>query len=207
MEIKRCFLAPALAFLFCAAALPAAAQYGSDEKQQSFDYTPAAGETELVPKEIVSVDYVDAEMVNDPVLGVFMVSKSRWKNWAARAGYLVMLDLALMVILFSLPRNEEHNIIIAYTLSGVSAALSFWVFLCAWLLLRLHASAWMIVLPLSLAMAAAAYIVLMKIKRSDVSLTELKESFRKMSDLSNQDARLASVEGRPGDWPNQDFIR
>ena len=44
-------------------------------------------------------------------------------------------------------------------------------------------------------------------KKSDISLTELKESFQRMSALSNEDLRLSSVEGRPGDWPDQDFLR
>jgi len=136
-----------------------------------------------------------------------MVSKSRWKTWVVRAAYLVFIDIAIVVILLSLPMNEEHNIIIAYTLSGVGAALSFWVLLCAWLLLRLHAHVWIFILPLSLIMAAVAYIILMKIKRSDVSLTELKESFQKMSEMSKQDPRLVSMEGDPGDWPDQDFIK
>ena len=136
-----------------------------------------------------------------------MVSKIRWKSWLARSVYLLIMDVALLVILLSLPKNEEQNIIVAYVLSGSSAILSFWVFLCAWLLFRLHAAAWLMILPLSLVMAAVTYIVLMKIKRSDVSLTELRESFQKMSALDNEDQRLVSMEGEPGDWPDNDFLK
>ncbi len=186
--------------------LPAGAQFDTDKTQQSFDYTPGAAETPRLRKGTVSVDYIDAEMVNDPVRGVYMVSKTRWKNWVERAVYLLIMDVALLVILLSLPKNEEYNIIIAYVLSGSSAILSFWVFLCAWLLFRLHSAAWLMILPLSLIMAAVTYVVLMKIKRSDVSLTELKESFQKMSALDNEDRRLVSVEGHPGDWHDKDFI-
>lgn len=200
-------MATALALLFCAAALPAAAQYGTDEKQQTFDYVPAGKEPLPVQKEIVTIDYEDAEMITDPVQGTYMVSKSRWKNWVARSVYLLIMDVALIVILLSLPKNEEYNIIIAYVLSGSSAILSFWVFLCAWLLFRLHAAAWLMILPLSLVMATVTYVVLMKIKRSDVSLTELKESFQKMSALDNEDQRLVSMEGEPGDWPDTDFVK
>lgn len=215
MEINRgklTFLAMALALPLFAAALPAAAQYGTDEKQQTFDYNPAGEEMPPakkapVSKVMVSVDYGDAELVNDPIRGVYMVSKSRWKSWVARVAQLLMVYLALATIILSLPKNEERNLIIAYALSGAGAVLSFWVFLCAWLLFQLNASAWMFVLPLSMVMMAATYIILMKIKRSDVSLTELKESFQKTKDLSNEDARLASIEGRPSDWPNQDFIK
>ena len=207
IPVSPLFLAAALALSIFAAALPAAAQFGTDEKQQTFDYTPPGEETPQLQKETVSVEYEDAELVNDPVQGVFMVSKSRWKNWVARSVYLLIMDIALVVILLSLPRNEEHNIIIAYTLSGSSAILSFWVFLCAWLLMRLHAAAWLLILPLSLVMAAVTYVILMKIKRSDVSLAELRESFQKMSELANEDQRLLTIEGQPGDWPNSDFLR
>jgi len=201
----RLFLLAALACL--GPALPAAAQFDSDKTQQAFDYTPAGDETPEIQQDSVSVDYGDAEKIDDPIRGVFMVSKSRWKNWVARSVYLLIMDIALMIVLLSLPKNEEHNIIIAYVLSGSSAILSFWVFLCAWLLFRLNAPAWLMILPLSLAMAVVTYIVLMKIKRSDVSLAELKESFQKMSALSNEDRRLVSMEGTPGDWPDRDFIK
>ena len=207
MGINRVFLALTLALPFFAAALPAAAQYDSDAKQQAFDYTPPGDEASQVLKEIVSVDYDDAELINDSVRGVFMVSKSRWKSWVARAVYLLIMDIALIVILLSLPRNEEHNIIIAYILAGASATLSYWVFLCACILMSLKSSTWMLILPLSLAMAVVTYIILMKIKRLDVSLAELRESFQKMSALSNEDARLVSIEGQPSDWPNQDFLK
>ncbi|HBB67105.1 MAG: hypothetical protein A2X28_06815 [Elusimicrobia bacterium GWA2_56_46] len=203
----RCLAAAALTLAFFAASLPVSAQYGSEESQQAFDYNPAPAEMPEVQQKTVSVDYADAELINDPVQGVFMVSKNRWKNWVARAVYLLLLDIALMVILLSLPKNDEHNIIISYVISGSSAVLSFWVLLCAWLLFRLHASAWLMILPLSLVMAAVTYLVLMKVKKSDISLTELKESFQRMSALSNEDLRLSSVEGRPGDWPDQDFLR
>ena len=196
----------ALALPLFTAARPVSAQYGTDEKQQTFDYVPVSNISQ-VPKETVSVDYEDAEMITDPVRGVYMVSKSRWKSWVARAGYLLMIDIALLVMLLSLPRNEGHNFIIAYMLSGASAVLSFWVSLCAWLLWRLGASVWMFILPLSLVMAAATYIILMRINRSDVSLTEIRVSFRKISGLSEEDPRLASIDGQPGDWPNQDFIK
>jgi hypothetical protein len=204
--LKRVLFLAALAFAW-AGHLPAGAQFDTDKTQQSFDYNPDAAETPKIQQGSVSVEYSDAELINDPVRGVFMVSKSRWKNWVARSVYLLIMDVALMVILMSVPKNEEYNIIIAYVLSGSSAILSFWVFLCAWLLFRLHAAAWLMILPLSLVMAAVTYVVLMKIKRSDISLTELKESFQKMSAMDNEDQRLVSMEGEPGDWPDGDFIK
>jgi hypothetical protein len=205
MKINPAFLAIALALF--AAAIPAAAQYGTDKKQQAFDYTPESAGTSQLSKEVISTDYEDAEMVNDPIRGVFMISKSRWKSWVERAGYILMFYTTLVVIIFSLSKTEEPSIFIAYALAGVNAVLSFWVLLCAWLLWRLNASAWLLFLPLSLVMAAIDYLLLMKISRSDLSLIELKESFLKMNNLSKEDLRLISVEGQPGDWPNQDFIR
>ena len=204
--LKRALFLGALALVW-AGCLPAGAQFDTDKTQQSFDYNPDTEEIPQINQGSVSVEYADAELINDPVRGVFMVSKSRWKNWVARAVYLLIMDVALMFILLSVPKNEEHNIIIAYVLSGSSAILSFWVFLCAWLLFRLHAAAWLMILPLSLVMATVTYVVLMKIKRSDVSLTELKESFQKMSALDNEDQRLVSMEGEPGDWPDTDFVK
>ena len=205
--LKRILFLTALALAFSGPSLPVRAQFDTDKTQQSFDYTPPGEETPQIQKGNVSVEYADAELINDPVRGVFMVSKSRWKSWVARSVYLLIMDVALLVILLSLPKNEEQTIIVAYVLSGSSAILSFWVFLCAWLLFRLHAAAWLMILPLSLVMAAVTYIVLMKIKRSDVSLTELRESFQKMSALDNEDQRLVSMEGEPGDWPDNDFLK
>lgn len=206
-RINRAFLSMALALPLFAAALPAAAQYGTDKNLQTFDYTPSGEKTPAAKKEMVSVDYTDAELVNDPLRGVYMLSKNRWRSWVARTLQLLMVYMALVVIILSLPKNEERNLIIAYALSGAAAVLSLWVFLCAWLLFQLNASAWMLILPLALAMTAGTYIILMKIKRSDVSLTELKESFQKTSGLPDEDQRLGSIEGLPSDWPSQDFIK
>lgn len=196
-----------LAALFFILRPEAPAQYGSEEALQTFDYNPKASETPKIQEESVSVSYSDAELVNDPVQGVFIVSKDRWKNWISRAIYILILDLALMVILLSLPRTAEYNIIIGYVLSGASAVLSFWVFLCAWLLFMLHTWAWMAILPLSIAMGIGTHIMLMKIKNSDISLSELKESFQKMSALAKEDLRLTSIEGSPGNWAEQDFLK
>lgn len=201
------FCALGLAALFLVLQPEAPAQYGSRKELQTFDYTPNSADTPQIAEKRVSADYADAELVDDPVQGVFVVSKYRWKNWTARAVYILILDLALMVILLTLPKTEESNILIAYVISGASAILSFWVFLCAWLLFMLNALAWLAILPLSLAMAAGTHIALMKIKRSDISLTELKKSFQKIGALAKEDQRLTSIEGSPGNWPEEDFLK
>ncbi len=185
-------------------AAPAAAVSGN--APGPFGYEPAAAPAPAQTKTI-AVDYSDAELVNDPVQGVFLVSKNRWKNWISRSVYIMLLYLALMVISFSLPRTQEHNLIVLYMISGLNACLSFWVFLCACLIFTLRSSAWLAILPASLAMAAGAYFSLIKVKNSDVSLEELKKSFQKMSALAQEDDRLSSLEGTPGNWPEEDFIR
>lgn len=183
-------------------AAPAAAVSGN--APGPFGYEPAPAPA---PAKKIAVDYSDAELVNDPVQGVFLVSKNRWKNWISRSVYIMLLYLALMVISFSLPRTQEHNLIVLYMISGINACLSFWVFLCACLIFTLRSSAWLAILPASMAMAAGAYFSLIKVKDSDVSLAELKKSFQKMSALAQEDDRLSSLDGTPGNWPEEDFIR
>jgi hypothetical protein len=206
---KKFFLAAALAFPLFIWGLPAAAQFDTDRKQQTFDYDPDKTDAPGPRHEqgTISSDYADTEMITDPVDGVFLVSKNRWKSWVSRAVYLILLYLALIAVFFSLPKTEEANIIISYTLSGACAVISFWVFLCAWLLFSLNAPAWPFILVFSLLLGTGTYFLLMKLKRSDISLTELRASFQKMSDLTNKDQRLISIDGQPGDWSDKDFLR
>lgn len=202
-------------FLFAALALaaaccpgPLAAQLGTKAEEQSFDYDPGAGkDTPQIQQFASETTFEDAVMVNHPIYGTVMFSKYRWKNWVTRALYLTLMNIALIAIILSLSKTEEYNIIIAYVLSGSSFAVSLWIFLCAVLIFQLGANAWLYVGPVSLVTTAVGYIVLMKIKKFDVSLTELKESFKKMSAASQEDQRLISVLGTPGDWPNEDFIK
>lgn len=207
MTGKTIFLLAAL--LAAPALLPgqAAAQFGTRAEEQTFDYDPGEKDAGKIVRAAAETTYEDATLVNHPIYGTYMVSKYRWKNWVTRALYLTLINIALLVIIISLGRTEEYTIIIGYALCGLSATLSFWVFLCAVLVATLGASAWLYVLPVSLILAALSYLVLMKIKKSDISLAELKESFQKMHAASNEDPRLASVSGAPGDWPNQDFLK
>ena len=204
--------------LLCLAALAlAAAAYGPSSapaqantpaEEQSFDYTPGAGEqTPKMAQSVTETTYEDAELVNHPVYGTIILSKSRWKNWVLRALYLGLINIALIAIILTLSKTEEYNIIIGYILSGASMTVSFWTFLCAVLLFQLNSASWIYILPLSLITGSAGYLVLIKIKKSDISLTELKESFQKMSAATHEDQRLASVDGSPGDWPDQDFMK
>jgi len=156
----------------------------------------------------IEMDYEDSIMIEDPMRGTVIVSKYRWKNWVARSVYLMLFNIALTIIILSLPKNEEQNLLIAYFLSGAGFTLAIWVFFCALLLVKLGSAASAMIFPLSLAMFVISYIVLMKIKKSDISLAEIRESFQKMASAAgSEDQRLASVYGKPGDWPDEDFIK
>lgn len=206
MKIKLLLLAAlAVAPALCAA--PAAAQFGTRQEEQSFDYDPGAEKAEKVQQFSSETTYEDAEIRNHPIYGTYLVSKYRWKSWVTRSLYLTLINIALLAIILSLSKTEEHNIIVAYILSGMSASISFWAFLCAVLIFQLGSGAWIYVVPAAAVTGGAGYLVLMKIKRSDTSLAELKESFQKMRAASNEDPRLTSVPGTPGDWPGDDFVR
>jgi hypothetical protein len=204
---KTCILLAAGLALAALLPAPAAAQLGSRAEEQTFDYDPGAVEAEKVKKAAAEVTFEDAEIVNHPVYGTIVLSKYRWRNWVTRALYLTLINIALLAIILAMPRSDEVNIIVGYTLCGVSMTVSFWIALCAVLIFMLKAAAWTYVLPVGLVSGAVGYLVLMRIKKSDISLTELKESFQKMNAPSTEDPRLSSVPGTPGDWPGEDFLR
>ena len=197
-----------LAALAVCCPAPGGAQVGSSKEEQTFDYDPGAGkETPKIQESAAETTYEDAEIINHPIYGTIILSKHRWKSWVARALYLALINIALIAITLSLSRAEEYALIVSYMLSGANFTLSFWVFLCAVLLFQLNSNSWLYVLPVSFVMAVISYVVLLKTKRSDVSMSELKESFKKMRANSHEDPRLISVDGSPGDWQNEDFIR
>ncbi|MCG2726606.1 MAG: hypothetical protein L6420_10255 [Elusimicrobia bacterium] len=162
-----------------------------------------------IEKKAVTLDYSEVDIYDRPDLGgIIILSKTRWKNWVARAIYIVLINILLVILILSLPKNNEPNIIISYLISGSSFIMSFWIFLCSVLLFRLKAiPSAIIFLPVAFTFFAATYILLLKIKKSDISLTELKESFQKLNKTSSEDARLVSVSGLQGDWPDEDFVK
>ncbi|MDO8805422.1 MAG: hypothetical protein Q7R35_13450 [Elusimicrobiota bacterium] len=201
-------LALSLFLLAAFSPAPLAAQLNTRPEEQSFDYDPdASKETPKIQQFSAETTFEDAVMVNHPIYGTIMFSKYRWRSWVTRALYLALMNIALIAIILSLSKDQEYNLIISYVLSGASFTMSFWIFLCAVLIFQLNSNAWLYVLPVSAATAVAGYVVLIKIKRSDVSFTELKDSFKRMSAVSQEDQRLLSVEGTPGDWPDEDFIK
>ncbi|HAT71798.1 MAG TPA: hypothetical protein DCS63_03175 [Elusimicrobia bacterium] len=202
---------PALLALACCAAYgPAAAraQAGTPLKEQSFDYTPEEEEqTPAIQQSIAETTYEDAEIINHPLYGTIILSRYRWKSWVARALYLALINIALIAIIISLSKTEEYNIVISYILTGASLTVSFWCFLCAVLLFQLKSYSWTYISAVSASTAALGFVVLARTKKYDVSLTEIKESFKRMRATSREDQRLSSVDGSPGDWPDQDFTR
>ena len=126
----------------CAAAAlspaPAAAQLGAEG--QSFDYNPDKDKTtpEVKTGAIETTYDEDAELVDSPMYGTLVLSKNRWKNWVARALYLTVINIALILMVSFLSKSDERNLIIAHVVAGASFAISFWIFLCALLLMKLN---------------------------------------------------------------------
>ena len=205
--VKTLFFFTCLGLASLLAAPVSAIDY-NDKSGQSFDYTPKTNQTTpAIAQPGITSEYEDAEIIDDPLYGVVVVSKQRWKNWALRAVYLLLIDIALILLIISLPKSEEYNIIISYVLSGASFVLAFWEFLCAVFLFRLGSASCLYIAPVSFIMGAVFYLVLLKIKKFDTSLADLKESFRQMNAVNKEDSRLVSMDGNPGNWPDQDLIR
>lgn len=210
MTASKALAAGLLLLSLAAAFAPAGAlaQMGTSRSEQTFDYNPEdPSKTPQIQQSLTETTYEDAEIVNHPVQGTIMLYKYRWKNWVARALYLVVIHVALLIVILSLSKTEEYNIIISYVICGSGFTLSLWVFLCAILLAQLNSYTWTYIGPISLAMAVVNYGILLKVKRFDVSLAELKESFQKLRAASQEDSRLTSVDGSPGDWIAEDFVR
>ena len=184
--------------------------YAQDKPQENaFDYIPGAGEqTNVQPaKPMVEVSLEDVNVTNDPVYGIIVTSKHRWRDWVERSLYLTLLAIAILAITASLSTKDEATLIIAYFLSGVSFTLALWISFCSLLLFELKSAAGLYILPVSVVLGAITYFLLMRIKKADVSLSELKDSFKGPTGGEGSDQRLASIDGSPGDWQEEDFIR
>lgn len=181
----------------------------AQENNDVFNYQGEIEGDYTIEKKAVTMDYSQVDIYDRPDLGgIILLSKTRWKNWVARAIYIALVNLLLIILIVSLPKDSEPNIIISYLVSGSSFIMSFWVFLCSTLLFRLKAAPSAIIfLPVAFLFFAGTYFLLLRIKKSDISLTELKESFQKLNKTSSEDARLISVTGLPSDWPDEDFLK
>lgn len=159
-------------------------------------------------KEILEIQYENAQIVDHPVLGVLILSNDRWKNWIVRSFIVVLIFVTFIVLNLSLAKNTEANIIISYFLNGAMFTVSYWTTLCGWMLTRLNKNLYGLgFIALSLIMYVVTYILTMKTKKSDISFATLKESFQKLAATKQEDKRLAPISGLPGDWLEEDLVR
>lgn len=159
-------------------------------------------------RELLEMDFSNAQIVDHSVYGVIYLSRDRWKNWLVRASIVAMVFTTILVFMISMPKDNEVNIMIAYGLAGAMFSISFWETLTGWMLTRLDQNLYgTLIILASVIMYAAFYISLMKIKKLDLSFSAIKETFQKMSQMAKEDPRLSSVSGLPGDWEKEDFIR
>ncbi|MEW6013063.1 MAG: hypothetical protein AB1602_06660 [Elusimicrobiota bacterium] len=163
-------------------------------------------------EETVEVEWGDrAEIIDHPVYGVIVLSKDRWKNWVFRSLIIIMAYLSLLIVILSIPKTSELNLIVAYILSGSAFVVSFWETLSGWMLTRLNSYkyGWSFIL-ISIPMYLASYFAVIRVKKNDISYSQIKEEFKKMQQLnadSYEDSRLLPISGVPGDWEDEDFVR
>jgi len=173
-------------------------------------FNKAVGDKDYkLEKQAVTLDYSDVDIIDAPAFGGLIIfPKDRWKNWVARGIYTTLVNILLLILIASFPKSSEVNIIISYLLTGSSFTVSIWISFFGLLLFRLNAfSAGIFFLPSALIFLGFGYFFLLKTKKSDISLAEFKESFRKMEKAAHEDPRLISVPGFPSDWPEEDFLK
>lgn len=151
-----------------------------------------------------------AEIIDHPIYGVIVMSIDRWKNWVFRCVMIIMIYLSIIVVILSMPKNAELNLIVGYILSGAAFVISFWESLSGWMLLRLNSYqyGWGFIF-ISLPMYFVSYIVLMKVKKYDISYAEIKEEIRKAREIEknkNELNQIPEVSGEYGEWEDEDFI-
>lgn len=162
-----------------------------------------------IEKQAVTLDYSEVEIIDDPVQGgLIILRRDRWKNWVARGIYVLIVNVLLIILMASIPRNSDANLIICYLVAGASFSMNFWISFFGILLLRLKAFlSGTVFVPASLLFFVLTYFFILKVKKSDISLSELKESFKKLEQATKEDPRLVSVSGVPCDWPDEDFLK
>jgi len=157
----------------------------------------------------VEIDWGErAEIIDHPVYGIIILSKDRWKNWVFRSLIIIMIYLSVMVVVVSIPKNSEMNLIISYLLCGSVFVISFWETLSGWMLTRLNSYkyGWSFIF-IAIAMYIASYFAIMRVKRYDISYAQIREEFKKMQSLNtNEDQRLIPISGVAGEWEDEDFV-
>lgn len=182
-----------------------------ESQANPFDYTPegtaAPAEQAARPKQVTDIDLNEIEVIKDPKYGTSYRAKNAWKNWAERATELALLNLGVIALLFFMPKTEEHNLIICYFMTGVSFVLAIWVLFCGVAFITLKTDLWMYAVPASAVLTALTWMALARIKKADVSMTEIKSAFARTTEGGSDDRRLSAVDGKPGNWPEQDFLK
>ncbi len=159
-------------------------------------------------KDFIEIDYSNAQIVDHSVYGVMILSLDRWKNWLIRSSIIAMVFATLVILFISIPKDNELNIMLAYAITGAMFSVAFWETLAGWMLTRLSQNLYgTLIMAASILMYAAFYVSLIKIKKTDLSFSSIKESFQKMSQMAKEDPRLVSVSGLPGDWEKEDFVK
>lgn len=194
--------------LLLALAAPAAAQSPAAPGQGNpFDYTPAEpGAAEEKPKPSLIVNPDEVEVSTHPTRGIIYTPRNAWRLWIERSIYIGLLNVALIAALFFIPKKDEQNLIIAYFMAGVTLTMNFWLFLCGLLFIKLGRPYWLHTIPASALMAGATYAAIMRIKKADISMSEVKSVFARAGDGAT-DPALAGVDGSPGSWPDEDVLR
>lgn len=162
-------------------------------------------------KEVIDIEWENAEIIDHPVYGVLVLSKDRWKNWVFRSLIVIMVYISIIIVMVSIPKNSDFIISGCYIFAGSLFVLSFWLDMCGWMLLRLRSFkyGWSFIL-ISLPMYIGSYIITMKIKKYDISYAEIKEEIKKAKEIEQanyEDPRLSAVSGIYGEWEDEDFIR
>lgn len=154
-------------------------------------------------------EYGPVEVVRYPNGSFAFVYKHRWKDWLESTAYLFLVTAALLALAASLGRKNEQSLRVSYFLEGIVFGLSVCVLACSLKLLRLKQDVGLYLLPAGPLLMGAAYFLLMKIKADDISLAEMREAFLQPPPPAEggQDGRLSSVEGTPGNWPDQDIVK
>ncbi len=162
-------------------------------------------------KDVIDIEWENAEIIDHPVYGVLVLSKDRWKNWVFRSLIVIMVYISILIVLIAIPKTSDFVLSVCYVFCGSLFVISFWLSLCGWMLLRLGSFnyAWLF-MALSLPMYAGAYFITLRIKKYDISYAEIKEEIRKIKEIEEknyEDPRLSAVSGRYGEWEDEDFVR
>lgn len=162
-------------------------------------------------KNIIDIEWENAQIIDHPVYGVLILSKDRWKNWIFRSLIVVMVYITLASILLALPKTHEFNFIVSYIFCGALFVISFWLNLCGWMLMRLGVEryGWAFE-AVSIPMYLGAYFMTLKVKKDDISYAKIRDEIKRLreEELKNyQDPRLYAISGEYGEWEDEDFLR